>query len=395
MKISLCMVVKNEANRLPHCLQSVRPAVDEMIVLDTGSTDETVAIAQSFGATVPTFPWNNSFADARNEALKYATGDWVLVLDADETLTPEVAPILKQAAAKKTALVINLLRQEVGAVQSPYSLVSRLFRRHPQISFSRPYHAMVDDSVAVLLEQEPHWQIIDLPQVAILHEGYTPGAIASGDKRERARITMESFFSEHPNDPYVCSKLGALYVETGDFQKGIELLEKGASSPQTDPPVRYELHYHLGIAYSRTGQPDQAEQHYRKALAQPILERLKLGAANNLGTLLQATGDLNGAKLAFEQCLKIDPHFSTGHNNLGKVFRALGQPREAIAHYQQAIALNPNYADALQNLGVVLLKSGRVQESLEAFRRAIALHAETNPAEAARLRQGLLEMGFS
>ncbi len=389
------MVVKNEANRLARCLQSAQSAVDEMIVLDTGSTDETMAIAQSFGATVPTFPWNNRFADARNEALKYATGDWVLVLDADETLAPEIIPMLKQAVLRKTALVVNLLRQEVGAVQSPYSLVSRLFRRHPQVSFSRPYHAIVDDSVAKLLEQESHWQIIDLPQVAILHDGYTPGAIASGDKRERARTTMESFFAEHPNDPYVCSKLGALYVETGDFQRGIELLEQGASFPQTTPPVCYELHYHLGIAYSRIGQSDKAEQHYRDALAQPILERLKLGAANNLGTLLQTKGDLNGAKLAFEQCLKIDSNFSTGHNNLGKVFRALGQPREAIAHYQQAIALNPNYADALQNLGVVLLKAGRVQESLEAFRRAIALHSETNPTEAARLRQGLLEMGFS
>lgn len=395
MKISLCMVVKDEASRLAHCLQSVRPVVDEMIVLDTGSTDETAAIAQSLSAIVPTFPWNNSFADARNEALKYATGDWVLVLDADETLSPEIVPILKQATTQKDTLVINLLRQEIGAVQSPYSLVSRLFRRHPQISFSRPYHAMVDDSVAALLEHETHWQILDLPQVAILHEGYAPGAIASGDKLERARTTMESFLADHPDDPYVCSKLGALYVESGDFQKGIALLEKGVHAPHTDPPVRYELHYHLGIAYSRTGQRHQAEQHYRTALAQPILERLKLGSANNLGTLLQTKGDLNGAKLAFEQCLKIDPNFAIGHNNLGKIFRALGQPREAIAHYQQAIALNPSYADALQNLGVVLLKAGRVQESLEAFRRAIALHSETNPAEAARLRQGLLEMGFS
>ena len=140
--LSLCMIVKNEATRLPQCLRSVQAVVDEMIVLDTGSTDETPAIARQFGAKVFESTWQQDFAAARNEALAQVTGDWVLVLDADETLTPECVGAIRQAIAVEDHLVVNLIRQEIGAAQSPYSLVSRLFRRHPDLSFSRPYHAI-------------------------------------------------------------------------------------------------------------------------------------------------------------------------------------------------------------------------------------------------------------
>ncbi len=392
--ISLCMIVKDEAERLPQCLESVRPLVSELIVVDTGSTDETVAIAQSFGAKTYDFPWNHNFSDARNESLKYATGDWVLVLDADEVLTPSVIPLIQQAVEKPDYLAINLLRHEVGATQSPYSLVSRLFRRHPEICFQRPYHAMIDDSVADLLQREPHWQIGELPQVAILHYGYEPGAIATRDKYEKARTTMEGFFAVHPDDPYVCSKLGALYVQMGKIEQGMALLERGLAAPQADAPVRYELHYHLGIAHARLNHTEEARQHYQAAIQQPILGRLKIGAYNNLGNLLKSMGDLPGAKRVYQQCITIASDFAIGHNNLGMTLKAMGELSAAIAHYQQAIALNPSYAEAYQNLGVALLKAGQVPQSLEAFERAIALHSEANPEEAKRLRRGLLEMGF-
>jgi len=394
MKLSFCMIVKNEAENLPRCLESVKNAVDELIVLDTGSTDNTVAIAQSFGAQVHHFPWNNSFADARNESLRYVTGDWILVLDADEVLVPAIVPSLKQVIQQEQAIVINLIRQEMGATQSPYSLVSRLFRNHPAVRFSRPYHAMVDDSVVKLMAQEPQWQIINWAEVAIWHYGYEPGAIASRNKLERARTTMEGFFADHPDDAYVCSKLGALYVQMGDLARGVDLLKQGLQA-QSYAPVRYELHYHLGIAQSRLQNFPQAERHYHLAIAQPLLESLKLGAYNNLGGLLQNKGDWTGAKILFEQVLAIDPSFAAGHYNLGVTLKALGQMAEAIAHYQQAIILNPSYAEAHQNLGVVLLKLGRVPESMEALGTAIALHDQQHSPEGDRLRQSLRQMGFS
>jgi tetratricopeptide (TPR) repeat protein len=392
MKLSLCMIVKDEEAALPKCLGSVKNVVDEIVVLDTGSTDRTPDIAKEFGAEVHDFKWCNDFSAARNEALKYVTRDWILVLDADETLTPKIVPHIQEAIQSDLHLLINLVRHEVGAEQSPYSMVSRLFKNHPDISFSRPYHALVDDSVSAILTKEPDWQVGYLPEVAILHEGYQKNAIAQQNKYAKAQTAMESFLVNHPDDSYVCSKLGALYVQTGKIAQGLELLIKGVASKQASDEILYELYYHLGIAYSRLENPKQAIAHYQAATKLHIYPMLKLGAYNNLGNLLKAEGDLKSAKRAYETALRIDSSFAAGHYNLGMTQKALGLLNEAIASYQQAIQLNPNYAEAYQNLGVVLLKLGNLQDSLSAFGKAIVLHEKYNPDEAKKLRQGLREM---
>jgi glycosyltransferase involved in cell wall biosynthesis len=95
-------------------LRSVQGFADEMVVVDTGSTDATVAIAEAAGARVEQIPWPGDFAPARNQALEFLNGDWVLVLDADEQLRPEAIPALKALMAQPDVLVINLLRYEVG-----------------------------------------------------------------------------------------------------------------------------------------------------------------------------------------------------------------------------------------------------------------------------------------
>jgi len=394
MDLSLCMIVKNEEASLPQVLETVQPIVDEMVILDTGSSDRTVDIAQKYGARVYHFQWCNDFSAARNHALQYVQGRWVLVLDADEVLTPEIIPEIQQAIKSDRNLVINLIRQEVGATQSPYSLVSRLFRHHPDIYFSRPYHSLVDDSVTQLVQREPDWQVISLSTVGILHYGYQPGAIAALDKYTRAKTAMEGFLADHPNDAYLCSKLGALYVQIGQVGEGIALLKRGFTDSEVDASVLFELHYHLGNAYTKQNQLQLAADHYQDAIKQPILPQLKLGAYNNLGNLLFRVGDLTTAKRAYETTVKIDPSFAVGYNHLGMTLKALGQWESAITSYEQAIQLNPDYADAYQNLGVVLLKLGRVSESLAAFESAIARHQVTNPQEAQRLRQELQGMGL-
>lgn len=85
-RISLCMIVKDEEELLPHCLASVQGAVDEMIVVDTGSSDRSPEIARQHGAVVVPFEWCDDFAAARNAGLEQASGDWILFLDADEVL---------------------------------------------------------------------------------------------------------------------------------------------------------------------------------------------------------------------------------------------------------------------------------------------------------------------
>ncbi|MEG4988827.1 tetratricopeptide repeat protein [Microcoleus sp. BR0-C5] len=394
MNLTLCMIVKNEEATLSRTLDSVKGVVDEIVVVDTGSGDRTREIARESGARVYDFEWCDDFAAARNECLKHAQGDWILVLDADEVLVPEIVPQIKQAIASDRLLLINLIRQEIGASQSPYSLVSRLFRNRPDIRFSRPYHAMVDDSVAEILQREPKWTIASLPDVAILHSGYQKDAIAAKGKFQKAQAAMERYIAYYPNDAYACSKLGALYVETGQIGRGINLLTKGLTAAAINDSILYELNYHLGIAYRQQQQFVKAKEHYQAAINKDVLPALKLGAYNNLGNLLKDEGDLKSAEKAYKAALKIDPNFGVGHYNLGLTLKAAGNLADAIAYYRQAIKIDPEHAEAHQNLAVALLKIGKMPESLAEFKRAIALHEQRRPFEAERLRRGLQEMGL-
>ena len=392
------MIVRDEAAALPRCLKSVQGVVDETIVVDTGSVDDTIAVAQSFSqllnVRVHQFTWCHDFSAARNYSLQYAQGEWILILDADEILQPEIVPALRQVLQQPDALVVNLLRYEVGAAQAPYSLISRLFRRHPDIQFHRPYHELIDDRVLEILHRETHWQILELPGVAIHHTGYQAVAIAQRQKVDRARRLMEGYLQTHPSDAYICNKLGALYADSGDLPKGLELLQRGLKATSIEPPASYELHYHLGETYRDLENFDRAEQHFRAATEQPVSPRLKLSAYTNWGSLRMDLNDPQSAKILFEQAVAIDPEFAIGHFNLGMALKSLGQLGAAIAHYQQAIHLNPTYAEAHQNLGVTLLKGGQVTASLDAFRRAIALYKQQGSSEGDRLQQGLQSMGL-
>ncbi|MBM5804335.1 MAG: glycosyltransferase family 2 protein, partial [Cyanobacteria bacterium K_DeepCast_35m_m2_155] len=113
--LSLSMIVRNEAERLERCLASVAGFVDEMVLLDTGSSDATAAIAERCGAVVHHMAWPGDFAPARNQALQHVRGDWVLVLDADELLLEQAKEPLRQLMAEPDVLLINLLRRELGA----------------------------------------------------------------------------------------------------------------------------------------------------------------------------------------------------------------------------------------------------------------------------------------
>lgn len=402
MGITLCMIVKDEADSLPACLKSVQPLTQDMVVLDTGSTDQSVAIAERYGARVIPYTWEDNFAAARNVSLAAAQGDWILVLDADETLDPACISTLQaidrgepfQDIAAEQILLINFLRREIGAQQSPYTLVSRFFRNHTAIQFQRAYHETVDDSVTAIIAQEPSWQVLTWPEVAIHHYGYSPDAIHQKNKFERAQAIMEGHLKHHPDDPYILNKLGALYIQQQDWATGIDLLTRGLTHSDGDPITTYELHYHLGIAYRHQQQLELAASHYQTALQQPILESLKVGAQLNYGSLLKAQGQLASAVKAFEQAIAIDPNNATAYYNLGVAHRIRGYLEPAIAAYQKAIALQPNYAEAYQNLGVALFKLGKLPESLNAFNQAIGLYRATDPEVANRLSHQLQQLGL-
>ncbi|MBW0174092.1 MAG: tetratricopeptide repeat protein [Vulcanococcus sp.] len=386
--LSLSMIVRDEAAQIEDCLRSVQGFVDEMVVVDTGSTDNTVALAQAMGARVEQIDWPGDFAPARNQALQWVSGDWVLVLDADERLRPEAMAPLRALMAQPDVLLINLLRHERGAVQSPYSNVSRLFRRHPAIRWSRAYHSMVDDSVAELLQQENNWRIADCPEPALLHDGYRPELLAQGNKPQRLREAMEAELQERPGDPYACAKLGSLEVAEGNLERGTALLRQGlAQCPADAHPERYELLLHLALAEAARD-PAAAIALYREALALPLAPRLSLAARLNLAALLLQQGQPQEAETLCQRATTAAPEISLGWYNLGLIRRRLGDIAGALEAYREARRLQPEHAETHQNLAVALLLGGDIDGARSSFRQAIALlNQQGRSSEAAQLRQ--------
>jgi len=406
------MIVKDEAANLPRCLSSVKDLVDEIVVVDTGSSDDTPMIAQKAGAKVHFLMWGDNFAHARNVSLDQATKDWILVLDADETLTPSGRGLIRSLKADKPLgqvdlsdlLMIVMTRREIGANQSPYTQVSRLFRNHEKIEFIRPYHEGVDDSVEALMAAESHWQVAKFGNVGIDHTGYGVDAIAAKDKFNRAKRIMEAHLTEHPQDAYMANKLGALYTQSDEWEQALITLKMALRSGNFDPATQYELLYHLGITHRhlapragelQTAELEVAEQCYRDAIALPIAGLLKLGAYLNLGALLKKKGDLDGAIAQYEAAARIDPTQPMIYFNLGVVHRAKGYLEPALRAYEYAIALDPNYGAAYQNLGVVLFKLGKLPESKRAFEQAITLIAGTEPEKGDHIRQVMKDLGLN
>ena len=382
--LSLSMIVRDEAAQIEDCLRSVQGFADELVVVDTGSCDDTVARARALGARVEQIPWPGDFAPARNQALQWVSGDWVLVLDADERLRPEAMAPLRALMAQPDVLLINLLRQEVGAVQSPYSNVSRLFRRHPAIRWSRAYHSMVDDSVAELLQREPHWRIADCPEPALLHDGYRPELLAQGGKAQRLRAAMEAELERNPGDPYACAKLGSLEVAEGHRQRGIALLEQGlARCPATAHPERYELLLHLALAQGPE-QADAAEALYRQALAVPLAPRLTLAARLNLAALLLERGAGEEAEALCKRATAVAPEIGLGWYNLGLIRRRQGNLAGALEAYREARRLQPEHPETHQNLAVALLLGGDIEGARASFRQAITLLDQLGRPDEAR-----------
>ncbi|QVV66644.1 TPR domain-containing glycosyltransferase [Synechococcus sp. LA31] len=386
--LSLSMIVRDEAAQIEACLRSVQGFADELVVVDTGSTDNTVALAQAMGARVEQIEWPGDFAPARNQALQFVSGDWVLVLDADEQLRPEAMAPLRALMAQPDVLVINLLRHERGAVQSPYSNVSRLFRRHPAIRWSRAYHSMVDDSVAALLQREPQWRIADCPEPALIHDGYRPELLAQGNKPQRLREAMEAELQERPGDPYASAKLGSLEVAEGNLERGITLLREGLEQCPSDAhPERYELLLHLALAEA-SRDPAAAAALYRQALALPLAPRLSLAARLNLAALLLQQGQAQEAEQLCQRATAAAPEIGLGWYNLGLIRRRQGDIAGALEAYREARRLTPEHAETHQNLAVALLLGGDIEGARTSFRQAISLLGQQGRrSEAEHLRQ--------
>ena len=204
-RISLCMIVKDEESVLARCLESAKGHVDEIVIVDTGSTDRSMEIARDFGATVLEHPWGNDFAAARNVAIEAATGDWILSLDADEVLTPLAGRDIKKVAKKNKFVGAYLpLRDEQDDGKVTVSLMFRFFRNRPEIRWKYRLHEQVLPAALELVRAEGR----RLAQVEgeILHDGYREEVMEAKGKNERNLRLFELQLKDTPDDLYVLYK---------------------------------------------------------------------------------------------------------------------------------------------------------------------------------------------
>jgi GT2 family glycosyltransferase len=207
MQISLCMIVRDEAAMLADCLISARDAVDELIIVDTGSTDATREIARVAGAQVIDFLWCDDFAAARNKSIAHAQGDWVLYLDADERLAPGTAATIRAAACRDDfdcglLAVHNASRLDASFVDvlsgsarmDDPVLQRRLMRRTPDLRFSGLVH---EDLGQWLAARERRSQVLT---GALIHLGYAPEVAQARGKLARNLQLLQRQVQEDPND---------------------------------------------------------------------------------------------------------------------------------------------------------------------------------------------------
>jgi glycosyltransferase involved in cell wall biosynthesis len=222
MKVSLTMIVKNEQANLEACLTPVRDLFDEIVIVDTGSTDTTREIAEALGARVIDYPWCDDFSAARNAAIDQATGDWIFWLDADDRVSPaDVGKLRALFAGLRDDLAGWLMGCVCMTADGGMGVVEqvRLFRRDPRVRWIYRVHEQIADSIV-----DAHGELRKT-SVRILHTGY----IHVGHEQEKAARNLRLVrmdCAERPTDPYPMHHFGAMLVEEGQFAEGARVLER-------------------------------------------------------------------------------------------------------------------------------------------------------------------------
>jgi tetratricopeptide (TPR) repeat protein len=289
VRVSLCMIARDEAERLGACLDSAAPAVDEIVVVDTGSRDDTVAVARAHGATVVEAPWTDDFAAARNVALQHATGSWALVLDADETLTMDAAEMLAATIAESRTPALRLPIEEIAAsgdVDSIHFAV-RLFRRAPAHRWQRPVCERLTAAAT------------EYAALPIRHHGYA-SASARYAKLDRNRV----------------------------------LLERAIAASPADAELRQRLAWTLLVL----GDPYAAAAHAEVALRRTRATMTGLLAIDTLARARLSAGDLKGAVNACRTALALRPDWIDPRLVLAEASQRAGRIEEALLHYARFLS---------------------------------------------------------
>jgi tetratricopeptide (TPR) repeat protein len=306
LKLSLCMIVRDEQEMLPRCLASVAEAVDEMVIVDTGSADETVEIARSFGARVISHAWTGSFAEARNVSLEAATGDWLICLDADEVLVSEDAGLLRSLTQRTWREAFYLSETNYTGELDDGTAVThnalRVFRNRPTYRFQGRLHEQIAHCLPRFLPER-----VETSGVRIEHYGYLGAVRNSREKSQRNIELLRMQQSEGPPSAFLHYNLGSEYAAADEPAAALDELERAWALLQADPDGEGQgfapaLTSRLVRALRACGRPADAIARAREGLERfPGFTDLVLEQA----IAESALGNVEHASELLERCLEM------------------------------------------------------------------------------------------
>lgn len=384
-RLGVCLIARNEEEFIGRCLASVRGFADQIVVVDTGSTDRTVEIAKEHGAEVHSFAWCDDFSAARNATLEHVRGDWVLVLDADEELTAEGREVLRQEMRADNVLGYRLPIVDVGNEEEGHSYVPRLFRNAPGLFYVGRIHEQVFSSLEVRREE---WGLENrFSKATLLHHGYTEQVNQERDKNVRNLRLLELAIKEMPDEPNLLMNYGLELARSGKLEAALDQYQKAfralqaLSEDQVVPELRESLltqlctqlmaakkheelvqmlhtplarrggltatlHFGLGLAYMELKNYRPAVDQFRQCIekrGQPSLTPMnrdirKAGPHHCLAVCLMHLREFDAAAEAFQQALAADPQSRRVRFDLATFLASRGLPVEALKQLHALVA---------------------------------------------------------
>jgi len=402
LRLSLCMIVRDEEEMLPRSLAGVADAVDEIVVVDTGSRDRTVEIARSFGATVVEREWTGSFADARNASIAAATGDWLLFLDADEVLDPADAPLLRELTGRTWREAFYLVETnytgELGDGTAVTHNALRFFRNRREYRFEGRVHEQIAHNLPSGLPER-----IEPTQVRVDHYGYL-GAVRDAKEKSRRNIELlRSQLAEAAPNPFFHFNLGSELAAAGDADGACEQFER-AWALLADDPARAERPFAPSLTVRSAkglrfcGRLAEAEARAVEGLALfPNLTDLVFERA----LVAAAEGDRERAAMLLEECLergdapsRYSPTVGSGSFLALTRLAELERPRDperAENLLRRCLREHPSYLGTVLPLAAAMIARGAPAEEVVAEIEGAV--AEPTPSVRFMLATALYEAG--
>ncbi|UCD38315.1 MAG: glycosyltransferase [Fidelibacterota bacterium] len=372
--LSVCMIVRNESRMLPDCLSSIQDVADQLVIVDTGSTDDTVSIASSFGAQIHHFKWIDDFAAARNESIRHATGDWILWLDADEQLMPaSVEPLKRLLVPPKRPTIYQVMIRNLQADKqsSSLSMSHRLFSRHPRLRFSGRIHEQIHPSLKVAGGVEKPSDVI------LEHEGYALDEDQMRTKLERNQVLLDAMIEEQPDSAYAHYTLGQNYALLGRQEQALKAYLRALEINAFTGTSVSTLLNALAETCWQLDRLDEAETYARKSLG---VTRRQTSGNFIMYRIMRSRGDVEGQVeylervLAFSQQgegiprgdLRKDIIIPRQHVlfSLGQLYLSIGNDAAAEKALKECLELKPDHRETLEMLIPVLAKQNRWEELL-------------------------------